>query len=155
MTLVLWESRAHTHTHIRLVWRSFKQVLHCDSYVGAAPVFFFFVFFPRCFLYLKNREETCEPVLFCTRSLKLMTHFISFHFAFAHVYSAVPPIFVASASPAFWAVICVHNKQVEDKEFKLRLGLTFLLLVFSIIQQEAWGRLTTGYTERDKAGITC
>lgn len=154
MTLVLWESRAHTHTYVwyGVVLNRFCIVTHTWEQL---LFFFFVVFFPRCFLYLKNREETCEPVLFCTRSLKLMTHFISFHFAFAHVYSAVPPIFVASASPAFWAVICVHNKQVEDKEFKLRLGLTFLLLVFSIIQQEAWGRLTTGYTERDKAGITC
>lgn len=45
-----------------------------------------------------------------------------------------------SASPAFRAVICVHNKLVQDKESKLRVGLTFPS-VFSIIQQgpeEGW-----------------
>lgn len=59
---------------------------------------------------------------------------------FAHVYSAVLPIFITSASPAFWAVICVHNKQVQDKESKLRVGLTFGSGL-SIIQQrpeEGW-----------------
>lgn len=59
---------------------------------------------------------------------------------FAHVYSAVPLIFIMSASPAFWAVICVHNKQVQDKESKLRAGLTFGSGL-SIIQQrpeEGW-----------------
>ena len=39
-----------------------------------------------------------------------------------------------SASPALWAVICVHNKQVRDKESKSRVGLTFAW-VRSIIQK--------------------
>lgn len=52
-----------------------------------------------------------------------------------------------STSPAFWAVICVHNnKPVRDKELRLRVGSTFCFSAFHY-STEAWGWLTTAYTE--------
>lgn len=117
------------------------QVLDCDSRVGAGKRLLFLV--SRCFLYVKNREEAREPVLVLCIALRTQLKpwlIFLFRCTFALVYSAVLLIFIVSALPAFWAVICVHNKLVQDKEFKLRVGLTFAL-VLSIIQQrpeEGW-----------------
>lgn len=108
-------------------------------------------FCSRCFLFGKDSEEAREPVLVLSIALHMqLKPWRIFFFYFTVCLHMFIQQFFSSSS---WvhrqqsgAVICVHNKQVQDKESKLRFWLDLCFSAFHY-STEAQGSLTTAETE--------
>lgn len=145
----------HTHTYSHLVWHSLNAgwglwLLHGSR----KKVSFVFFFLQMIFFFLTVMWACSGSMHSSAHTAKTVSHFLNFTMCLhLFIQQSTALVLIVCASPAFWALICVHNKQVQGCRIRVesRPDLCFRAFHYST---KAWGRLTGGCTEWDKTGIT-